>query len=158
MDLQVVTCNPPAPELDCQRLNSHHHQFWQGARHPDATKNKICQRTLGQRANVSHQAALLPCQYPSLGNVFSRERSTLNQYLKSGEEKLTNAGSEKECNNTNRTETINRSNLCDRDRPLTHCSLQPQSMLLHPSRLCREVYKSSTANTLIGQKYNMNIV
>ena len=73
-----------------------------------------------------------------------RWRSTLNQHLKSGEEKLVNAevGKRtciKEHNNSNRPETTHKCDFCGRDF-LPHRSLQPQMTLQQSNRQDTRMY------------------
>ena len=66
-------------------------------------------------------------------------KSTLNQHLKSGEDKLVNAdvgkgACRKERNNSNRLETTHKCDFCGRDSFSPHRSLQPQATLQQSNR------------------------
>ena len=82
-------------------------------------------------ADAEHQHWFLggACSWPD----HMKWRSTLNQHLKSGEEKLMNSevgerARRKEHNNSNRPETTHKCDFCSREF-LPHWSLQPQAML-----------------------------
>ena len=80
-----------------------------------------------------------PVHYELLLSHLMMWRSTLNQHLKAGEEKLVNAeigkgACRKECNNSNRLETTHKCDFCGRYCFSTHRSLQPQATLQQSNR------------------------